>query len=140
MPSLNKMLSHPFFKRRHPKSTGKEIFNIEFIPKQLLKKSSNDILATLTELTAISIAKSLLSLKKSPYQVIACGGGVKNSFLMSAIEKHTKLSVASTSEYGFNPQAIEAMAFGWMARQRIFNNPLIVKKNKGLLGTITKSR
>ena len=140
IPSLNKMLSHPFFKRRHPKSTGKEIFNIEFIPKQLLKKSFNDILATLTELTAISIAKSLLSLKKSPYQVIACGGGVKNSFLMSAIEKHTKLSVTSTSEYGFNPQAIEAMAFGWMARQRIFNNPLIVKKNKGLLGTITKSR
>ena len=65
---------------------------------------------------------------------------LKNSFLMSAIEKHTKLTVTSTSEYGFNPQAIEAMAFGWMARQRIFNNPLIVNKNKGLLGTVTKSR
>ena len=64
IPSLNKMLGHSFFKRRHPKSTGKEIFNIEFIPKQLLKKSSNDILATLTELTAISIAKSLLSLQE----------------------------------------------------------------------------
>jgi anhydro-N-acetylmuramic acid kinase len=139
-PSLNKMLSHSFFKRRHPKSTGKEIFNIAFIPKQLLKKPSNDILATLTELTAISIAKSILSLKKSPNQIIVCGGGVKNSFLMSAIEKHTKLTVTSTSEYGFNPQAIEAMAFGWMARQRIFNNPLIVNKNKGLLGTVTKSR
>ena len=45
-PSLNKMLDHSFFRRRHPKSTGKEIFNIKFIPKILLKKSSNDILAT----------------------------------------------------------------------------------------------
>ena len=97
-------------------------------------------MATLTELTAISIKKSLLSLKEIAYQVIACGGGVKNSFLMSAIEKHTKLSVTSTSEYGFNPQAIRGYGVWMDGKTKSFNNPLIVKKNKGLLGTITKSR
>ena len=42
-------------------------------------------------------------------------------------------------QYGFHPQAIEAMAFGWMARQRFCKNTLMVKKNKGLVGTLTKS-
>ena len=138
IPSLNQMLSHPFFKRRHPKSTGKEIFNLRFIPRQLLKKSSCDILATLTELTAVCIAKSLRSQKKFPNQVIVCGGGLKNTFLINSIERHINMSIISSNEYGLDPQAIEAMAFGWMARQRLYKNTLTVKKNKGLIGTLTK--
>jgi anhydro-N-acetylmuramic acid kinase len=138
IPSLNQMLSHPFFKRRHPKSTGKEIFNLRFIPRQLLKKSSCDILATLTELTAVCIAKSLRSQKKFPHQVIVCGGGLKNTFLINSIERHINMSIISSNEYGLDPQAIEAMAFGWMARQRLYKNTLTVKKNKGLIGTLTK--
>ena len=139
LPSLNQMLTHPFFKRRYPKSTGKEIFNIRFIPKQLLKRSSYDILATLTELTAICISKSLSSQKKFPHQVIVCGGGLNNTFLINTIERRINMRLVSTNEYGFHPQAIEAMAFGWMARQRCCKNTLIVKKNKGLVGTLTKS-
>ena len=140
IPSLNQMLSHPFFRRRHPKSTGKEIFNMRFIPKQLLKRSSYDILATLTELTAICIAKSIRSQKKFPHQVIVCGGGLRNTFLVNSIERQLNMSLVSSNEYGFNPQAIEAMAFGWMARQRLHKNRLIIKKNKGLIGSLTKSK
>ena len=112
LPSLHQMLSHPFFKKQHPKSTGKEIFNIRFIPKQLLKRSSYDILATLTELTAICIAKSIRSQKKFPHQVIVCGGGLRNTFLVNSIERQLNMSLVSSNEYGFKPQAIEAMAFG----------------------------
>ena len=140
LPSLNQMLSHPFFRRRHPKSTGKEIFNIRFIPKQLLRRSPYDILATLTELTAICIARSLCSQKKFPHQVIACGGGLRNTFLISSIERQINMSLISSNDYGFDPQAIEAMAFGWMARQRLCKNPLVVKENKGLIGTLTKPK
>ena len=138
--SLKKMLEHPFFKKRHPKSTGKELFNIKFIPKQLLKKSSYDVLATLTELTASCVAKSLNSQKKLPDQGILCGGGIKNKFLINSIQKLSKIDLTSSSKFGFNPQAIEAMAFGWMARQRIYNNPLYVKGKKGLLGKITRAK
>ena len=77
---------------------------------------------------------------KSPDKVIVCGGGIKNTFLVRSIEKHIKTTIISTSEYGFNPQAIEAMAFGWMARQRVYKKTLKVNKNKGLLGTLTKSK
>ena len=138
-PSLDRMLNNPFFRMRHPKSTGKEIFNVRFIPKQLFKKPSQDILATLAELTAICISRSIRSQKIPPNQVIICGGGIKNDFLIDAIKKLVKIDIVSISEYGLDPQAIEAMAFGWMAKQRLFQNPLVVKKNKGLLGTITKS-
>jgi len=139
-PSLNKMLSHPFFKKYHPKSTVKEIFNMRFIPKPLLRKSSEDVLATLAELTAICITKSINSGKNLPKEVIVCGGGVKNKFLIHRIDMHTRINLASSNEYGFDPQAIESMAFGWMARQRVCKNPLVVKKNKGLLGTLTQSK
>jgi len=137
--ALKKMLDHPFFKKRHPKSTGKEVFNIKFIPKELLKKSPNDILATLTELTAICVTKSLHTQKKLPEQIIVCGGGIKNKFLMHSIKKLLKINLVSSSEFGFEPQAIEAMAFAWMASQRIYKNPLYVKDKKGLLGKITRS-
>ena len=140
IPALNQMLRNPIFRRRHPKSTGKEIFNMRFIPKQLLKKSSYDILATLTELTAICIAKSIRSQKKFPHQVIVCGGGLRNTFLVNSIERQLNVSLISSNEYGFDPQAIEAMAFGWMARQRLHKNSLIIKKNKGLIGSLTKSK
>ena len=138
--ALKKMLSHPFFKKRHPKSTGKEVFNIKFIPKELLKKSPNDILATLTELTAICITKSLHAQKKLPEQMIVCGGGIENRFLINSIKKLSKIGIVSSSEFGFEPKAIEAMAFGWMASQRIYKNPLYVKDKKGLLGKIARSK
>jgi anhydro-N-acetylmuramic acid kinase len=72
--------------------------------------------------------------------VIVCGGGLKNTFLINSIERHINMSIISSNEYGLDPQAIEAMAFGWMARQRLCKNTLTVKKNKGLVGTLTKSR
>ena len=90
-------------------------------------------------MTAICISRSIESQKIPPNQVIICGGGIKNDFLIDAIKKLVKIEIRSISEYGLDPQAIEAMAFGWMAKQRLFQNPLVVKKNKGLLGTITKS-
>ena len=139
-PSLKKMLAHNFFKQSHPKSTGKEIFNMAFIPKSLLKKSLNDVLATLTELTAISIARSIRSRKTSPKEIIVCGGGLKNEFLIQRASHHTKINFYSSENYGYNPQAIEAMAFGWMAQQRIEKKPLAVMDTKGLLGKITKSK
>ncbi|MDA9634496.1 anhydro-N-acetylmuramic acid kinase, partial [Pseudomonadota bacterium] len=62
----------------------------------------------------------------------------KNTFLINSIERHINMSIISSNEYGLDPQAIEAMAFGWMARQRLYKNTLTVKKNKGLIGALTK--
>jgi anhydro-N-acetylmuramic acid kinase len=136
--SLNKMLAHPFFKKRQPKSTGKEIFNLTLIPKNLLQQSSENILATLTELTAATIAQAIKHKQQSINEIIVCGGGIKNLFLIERIGHYVSLPIVSSEFMGYDPQSIEAMAFGWLASQRIAKNPLIVKKHKGLLGKITK--
>ena len=51
--------------------------------------------------------------------MIICDGRVKNRFLINSIKKLSKIGIVSSSEFGFEPKAIEAMAFGWMASQRI---------------------
>ena len=136
--SLNKMLAHPFFKKRQPKSTGKEIFNLTLIPKSLLQQSSENILATLTELTAATIAQAIKHKQQSINEIIVCGGGIKNLFLIERIDHYVSLPIVSSELMGYGPQSIEAMAFGWLASQRITSNPLRVGKHKGLLGKITK--
>ncbi|MDB9770152.1 anhydro-N-acetylmuramic acid kinase [Gammaproteobacteria bacterium] len=136
--SLNKMLAHPFFKKRQPKSTGKEIFNIRFIPKSLLQQSPESILATLTELTAKTIAQAIKHKQQSINEIIVCGGGIKNLFLIERISHYISLPIVSSELMGYSPQSIEAMAFGWLASQKIANNPLIVGNKEGVLGKITK--
>ena len=136
--SLNKMLAHPFFKKRQPKSTGKEIFNIRFIPKSLLQQSPESILATLTELTAKTIVQAIKHKQQSINEIIVCGGGIKNLFLIERISHYISLPIVSSELMGYSPQSIEAMAFGWLANQKIANNPLIVGNKEGVLGKITK--
>jgi len=136
--SLNKMLAHPFFKKRQPKSTGKEIFNLTIIPKSLLQQNSENILATLTELTATTIAQAIKHKQHSINEIIVCGGGIKNLFLIERVGHYVSLPIVSSELMGYDPQSIEAMAFGWLASQRIANKPLIAGKQKGLLGKITK--
>ncbi|MDA9068999.1 anhydro-N-acetylmuramic acid kinase [Gammaproteobacteria bacterium] len=136
--SLNKMLAHPFFKKRQPKSTGKEIFNIRFIPKSLLQQSPESILATLTELTAKTIVQAIKHKQQSINEIIVCGGGIKNLFLIERISHYISLPIVSSELMGYSPQSIEAMAFGWLASQKIANNPLIVGNKEGVLGKITK--
>ncbi len=136
--SLRKMLAHPFFKKKGSKSTGKEIFNLQFIPRSLLRQCPEDILATLTELTAISVAREIKTKERALQEVILCGGGIKNTFLVDRISAQTSLPLCSSELFGYDPQAIEAMAFGWLARQRMENHPLIVNKISGVLGKVTK--
>jgi len=136
--SLNKMLAHPFFKKRQPKSTGKEIFNLTLIPKSLLQQSSENILATLTELTASTIAQAIKHKQQSINEIIVCGGGIKNLFLIERISHYVSLPIVSSALMEYDPQSIEAMAFGWLASQRVTNKPLIVGKSKGFVGKITK--
>jgi len=136
--SLSKMLAHPFFKKRQPKSTGKEIFNIRFIPKSLLQQSPESILATLTELTAKTIVQAIKHKQQSINEIIVCGGGIKNLFLIERISHYVSLPMVSSELMGYSPQSIEAMAFGWLASQKTANNPLIVGNKKGVLGKITK--
>lgn len=128
--SLQKMLTHPFFKKAAPKSCGREEFNLEFIraysEKKFHKLSINDQLATLTELSALSIFDAY---KKScptmPKQIFFSGGGLQNHFLMQRLKLYFGNSVVKSSEdLGWPAQAIEGGAFALLAYLRVYEQPL----------------
>ena len=123
----------------------KEIFNIKMLSKSLIKKDSCDVLATLVEFTAESIAKAILKNKHASKNIIVCGGGGNNTYLLERISKLSNREVILSDDEGYNIQSIESMAFAWLGYKRINNQDLKIqlgknKFNKGILGSITRAR
>lgn len=125
---LQALLSDYYFKLTPPKSTGREHFNFRWLQEQLQTCSQTfspvDIQATLAELTAITIVNAI-----HPYfstgEILVCGGGSHNTYLMSRLSAltQTHFTVDSTQKYGVSPDWMEAMAFAWLARQTLHRKP-----------------
>ena len=142
---LKRLLNISFFKKSFPKSTGKELFNTKLFSTTLLKNSPENILATLAELTAVSISDAIKKNKHQFDDLIICGGGAKNKFLINRISNLVSKDVMLSENLGYDVQAIESMAFAWMGYKRLNNESLKVqieknKYNKGLLGSVTLSK
>lgn len=119
---LNVMLEkEPYFKLAAPKSTGTDYFNSAWLADfNCNDYRPNDIQATLLELTALSIAKSVLQLPKTPAECFICGGGARNLFLLERIQHWLpKSSIGTTSDLDVDPDYVEAIAFAWLAKQRM---------------------
>jgi anhydro-N-acetylmuramic acid kinase len=121
---LAQLLAHPFFKQPPPKSTGREVFNLDWLDTQLTGSqttlSSADVQATLLLLTATSITDCIKQLTKEPAEILVCGGGAYNNHLMKEIAKLTpECKVFSTEPFGVVPAWVEAMAFAWLAKQTV---------------------
>ncbi len=126
-PLVTQWLQQEYFHLPPPKSTGRELFGKDYweqclqdaLPYQL---SPADILATLTELTAASIAHSYHSfLLQMPQQVLLCGGGSRNLYLKHRLQLLLpSVPVLTTDELGLSADFKEAIAFAVLAywRQR----------------------
>jgi anhydro-N-acetylmuramic acid kinase len=119
---LNNMLRHPFFRKRPPKSTGREMFGIEFcdaLYRRARKKglSIEDIAATVTAFTAASIGLSYKRfLPAMPDELILCGGGVMNNTLIEMLrEELVGIKIFTSSKLGINYEAKEAISFAILA-------------------------
>ncbi|RVU81786.1 anhydro-N-acetylmuramic acid kinase [Leucothrix sargassi] len=122
---LNALLSDPYFARGFPKSTGKELFNLAWL-KPFLKAdmASEDIQATLLELTAQSLVNSAKLACKDIHTLYVCGGGFKNKRLMQRIDALLgDTEVKLTTSLGVDAEWVEAVAFAWLARQTYLGLP-----------------
>ncbi len=128
---LEKLLSHPFFTKSPPKSTGAEVFGREKASElyALVKEkriSLNDLIATLLELTLESIAISyerFIFPKWNVNEVILSGGGSRNPVLAERLIKRVEDVEFSTSDdYGIPVEAKEAVAFAVLANELISGN------------------
>lgn len=143
-PLLSNMLQDPYFSRAAPKSTGREYFNPDWLTRQLTGYNCRpvDIQATLVELTARSIADALAQCALQPTEAYICGGGARNSWLMSRLQQLLSPSpVQSTTVLGVDPDWMEAIAFAWLAwrcKMRLSSNLPAVTGARGerILGAI----
>jgi anhydro-N-acetylmuramic acid kinase len=85
-----------------------------------------DLVATLTELTAWSVYDGARRLRSeaAPSEVLVCGGGAHNSFLMKRLQYYfDDAIVTATDRYGSDPDYVEAEAFAWLANLAVENRP-----------------
>ena len=141
---LGLMMEDEYFLRKYPKSTGPDYFSYEWIQENLLKLSkeilAEDVQATLVQVTVVSLMESINSLNLSNEDIYLCGGGVHNDFLCSEINKHSKTTVSTTLELGIDPDYVEAICFGWLAKQRIENKSFNLSKITGSRGEVYLGR
>ena len=125
---LTQLLSHEFFRRPPPKSTGRETFHADWLTQQLRESggslSPQDVQATLCELTAASIAEAIRAYASGCEEVLVCGGGVHNTNLMARLRDLLRPTpVLATDERGVPADWMEAMAFAWLARETLAHRP-----------------
>lgn len=125
---LVQLLGEPYFHRTPPKSTGREYFGLDWLDQHLAALGRTpapaDVQATLCELTAITIADAVDQFGPGHETLYLCGGGVHNRYLVTRIAAlAAPRAVETTQKLGLDPDWIEALAFAWLARQRLHELP-----------------
>ncbi|MCU7882756.1 MAG: anhydro-N-acetylmuramic acid kinase [Candidatus Thiodiazotropha sp. (ex Lucinoma annulata)] len=119
---LQELLADTYFNQPPPKSTGSEYFNLDWLGKKLaqINYAAEDVQATLLELTAVSIAQAIIREGYSESEILVCGGGVHNAYLLERLNAQLPDStIHPTSEYGVNPDWVEAITFAWLAKRTL---------------------
>ena len=143
---LNLLLNEPYFSRSPPKSTGRDLFNVEWLTAKLAEfngaaagigtSTVEDVQATLTELSAITCAADVKHYGVGSKSLIVCGGGAFNTHLMQRIQAHLPgLNVVSSLACGLQPLQVEAAAFAWLAAKTIKRETANLPKVTGAKGT-----
>jgi anhydro-N-acetylmuramic acid kinase len=122
---LARWISDPYFALPPPKSTGREVFNLDWLDGRISADVSPvDAQATLLALSARTIAGALRANAPSVREVFACGGGVHNAALMNALRAQLPgLRVDTTAALGLDPDFVEAAGFAWLARETLAGRP-----------------
>ena len=127
---LQQMLSDPYLAATPPKSTGFEYFDLRWVQNTIVQcglsesPKENDIQATLAEFTARSIAEAIHRHAPQTTEVLACGGGVHNKFLMTRLSENIRgATLSSTADSGLDPDWMEAAAFAWLAMRTVQHLP-----------------
>jgi anhydro-N-acetylmuramic acid kinase len=118
---LAHMLAEPYFAAPAPKSTGRELFHMEWIDRYIAAtdRAAADVQATLAELTATTIVDSIKSAQPGCRRIIVCGGGAHNDDILARLRRRSGVIVETTAEHGLSPDWVEGTAFAWLARARL---------------------
>lgn len=136
-PLLAKMLDEPFLRVPPPKSTGRDLFNPNWLAARLqgcAGVAAQDVQSTLAEFTAATAAEALSHHGPDVNDLLVCGGGALNGDLMRRLAARLPgVAVASTAVAGLPPMQVEAAAFAWLAQA-------FVQRHAGNLPEVTGAK
>ncbi|WP_298014583.1 anhydro-N-acetylmuramic acid kinase [uncultured Aquabacterium sp.] len=128
---LTDALAEPFFSLLPPKSTGRDLFNPDWLSRWLAPHGltdgplgdtdvARDVQATLCELTARSAATAIQQHAPDATDVVVCGGGALNGDLMRRLgEQLPGVRVGRSDTHGLDVMQVEAAAFAWLAWRHV---------------------
>ena len=123
---LEAWLDDPYFRRKPPKTTGREHFGVQFARRILTESQGvpiEDLIATATALTAESIARAYRDFiaPRGPIdEVVVGGGGAQNPTLMRMLrERMNGARLMSHEDLGIDSKAKEAIALAIIANDAV---------------------
>ncbi|TNF04830.1 MAG: anhydro-N-acetylmuramic acid kinase, partial [Gammaproteobacteria bacterium] len=125
---LAELLNTPYLALPPPKSTGRELFNLDWLRQQLQKHTQSfapeDVQATLLDFTAETIAAAIKRHGEESLDVFLCGGGAHNRALVERLSDLLHpVQVETTDSIGIPADWVEAIAFAWLAQQTLKGKP-----------------
>jgi anhydro-N-acetylmuramic acid kinase len=135
---LDTLMAEPFFAKPPPKSTGRDLFNQDWLQSRLrdsAKAAPADVQATLAELTARACSADVLRHEPGLRRLVVCGGGALNGHLVGRLRALLPgVQVGSSADWGLPPLQVEATAFAWLARKTVRREKLQLESTTGANG------
>lgn len=131
--AIERLLAHPFFAQACPKSLDRNDFrDWAAMHAGLAGMSTDDGAATLTMLTAATVARILDVLPRAPKSWIVAGGGAHNPTLVRMLtERLAPARVETADQIGWSADALEAQAFAFLAVRSLRRLPLTFPATTG---------
>lgn len=139
---LTALKNNEFFSKPLPKTTGPELFNLEYLRNaqentQTLELSHEDILATLCHFSAETISEAVQQFLNSPLGagggIYCSGGGVHNPLIMRSLkELLPNFDFQKTDDLGISGDAKEAVLFATLANEAIAGGRTDFGSRKGV--------
>lgn len=124
---LAHLLDEAYFSLPIPKSTGRDLFSLDWLAGKLAPfaaEQPEDIQHTLTEFTACACVADVQRHGPHSSELIVCGGGAFNQHLLARLQAGLPgLRVGTSDQHGLPPLQVEAAAFAWLARQTLQRQP-----------------
>jgi anhydro-N-acetylmuramic acid kinase len=137
---LNALLDNPFFGESLPKTTGPELFNLDYVvfsqeQSGTTEISNEDLICTLSAFTAKSIDGFIKNhFNANDLKIFISGGGAKNKYIINYLkETLPQTFIADTSELGIDPDAKEAILFALLGNEALCGEPIAIGNNPAVL-------
>lgn len=135
---LYELKNNPFFKKSFPKSTGPEVFNLNYLTRAQAESATENldhesVLATLCKFSAETIAEGILDLKSKSKIIYCSGGGTHNPLIMRYLKDLlSDFEFKNTTVLGVPGDAKEAVLFATLANEAVAGGKTNFESRKGI--------